>query len=464
MRSLLIVEDEKLIRQGIRTMAERSGVEIKEIYEANNGEAALEVLHSHRIEVMFTDIRMPRMDGVELVHNLKNLDYMPYVVAISGFDDFSYAVEMLRNGATEYLLKPIEREKIKEILTTLNEKINEKEKAIGSGSYDKLLKEEAYGVAFFSEDSLDQVENNLIRIPGMTNAAGVLLTREQAEIFSEEYESIGAGLSRMHHGDGELKFAVAEAGDARSRAFCLEKTISVDEEVPSVSEKLQELAKELLSENKRTRRIQMLSTENHLDLIKSWGALFDETRRGRISPEDFFEEMKKGMQELRDVYLQVMSEADVEKSRALELPLTYATISDYEDEVITFLIELSKRLLQVEDEEPAQRKINQAISYIKEHYSEDMNMATVSNYISMNYTLFSYSFKQYTGQNFVTFLKEIRLKAARDLLEKTDEKIIDVAHRVGYENEKHFLKTFKGEFGVSPGEYRRNMQRKEAEV
>ncbi|WP_026496311.1 response regulator transcription factor [Butyrivibrio sp. WCD3002] len=464
MRSLLIVEDEKLIRQGIRTMAERSGVKINEIYEANNGEAALEILRSHRIEVMFTDIRMPRMDGVELVHNLKSLGYMPYVVAISGFDDFSYAVEMLRNGATEYLLKPIEREKIKEILTTLNEKINEKEKAKGSGSYDKLLREEAYGVAFFAEESLDQIENDLIRIPGMTNAAGVLLTGEQAKIFPEEYESIGAGLSRLHQGDEELKFAVAEAVEARSRAFCIEKSISVDEPKPSVSEKLQELSKELLSENKRTRRIQMLSTENHLELIKNWGALFDETRRGRIAPELFIEEMKKDMQELRDVYQQVMSEDDIEKSRALELPLAFATISDYEDEVITFLIELSKRLLQVEDEEPMQRKINQAISYIKEHYSEDMNMATVSNYISMNYTLFSYSFKQYTGQNFVTFLKEIRLKAARDLLEKTDEKIIDVAHRVGYENEKHFLKTFKGEFGVSPGEYRRNMQRKEAEI
>ncbi len=102
-----------------------------------------------------------------------------------------------------------------------------------------------------------------------------------------------------------------------------------------------------------------------------------------------------------------------------------------------------------------------AVAYIKEHYCEDMNMATVSNYISMNYTLFSYAFKQYTGQNFVSFLKEIRLKAAREFLKDTDDKIIEIAHKVGYENEKHFLKTFKSEFGVSPGEYRKNMQRGE---
>ncbi len=156
-----------------------------------------------------------------------------------------------------------------------------------------------------------------------------------------------------------------------------------------------------------------------------------------------------------------MSDDQLEKSKALEMPLVYATISDYEDEVITFLIELSKCLLKAEDEEPTQKKMAVAVAYIKEHYCEDMNMATVSNYISMNYTLFSYAFKQYTGQNFVSFLKEIRLKAARELLKDTDDKIIEIAHKVGYENEKHFLKTFKSEFGVSPGEYRKNMQRGE---
>ncbi|MCR4797638.1 MAG: AraC family transcriptional regulator, partial [Lachnospiraceae bacterium] len=128
---------------------------------------------------------------------------------------------------------------------------------------------------------------------------------------------------------------------------------------------------------------------------------------------------------------------------------------------LDFLVNLNHRMQKQEQEEPAQKKMNQAIAYIREHYAEDMNMATVSNYISMNYTLFSYSFKQYTGQNFVSYLKEIRLSAARELLENTEEKIIDIAHRVGYDNEKHFLKTFKSQFGVSPSEYRKNMQRKE---
>ena len=84
-------------------------------------------------------------------------------------------------------------------------------------------------------------------------------------------------------------------------------------------------------------------------------------------------------------------------------------------------------------------------------------MAVVSNYISMNYSLFSYSFKQYTGSNFVNYLKEIRMREAKKLLTETDMKIIEISQAVGYDNEKHFMKIFKATCGVSPTEYRHNV-------
>ena len=62
MITLLLVEDEKLIRQGIRSMIERSGVLIDEIIECNNGESALEIIKDRHIDILFTDIRMPKMN------------------------------------------------------------------------------------------------------------------------------------------------------------------------------------------------------------------------------------------------------------------------------------------------------------------------------------------------------------------------------------------------------------------
>ncbi|MBO7599819.1 MAG: response regulator, partial [Lachnospiraceae bacterium] len=121
MKTLLIVEDEKLIRQGICTMVRRSGVPIELILECSNGEDALNILNSRKIDVMFTDIRMQKMDGVELVKHAFKLPDPPLMVAISGYDDFTYAVEMLRNGVREYLLKPVEREKITAVLKKLDD-------------------------------------------------------------------------------------------------------------------------------------------------------------------------------------------------------------------------------------------------------------------------------------------------------------------------------------------------------
>ena len=87
-------------------------------------------------------------------------------------------------------------------------------------------------------------------------------------------------------------------------------------------------------------------------------------------------------------------------------------------------------------------------------------MAVVSNYISMNYSLFSYAFKQYTGTNFVNFLKDLRMQEAKRLLETSDMRVNEISQAVGYENEKHFMKIFKATLGVSPTEYRKNIQLK----
>lgn len=66
-----------MIRQGLRVMIQRSGVPVDVILECKNGEEALAVLETQRIDVMFTDIRMPRMDGIELTKRVQELAHPP---------------------------------------------------------------------------------------------------------------------------------------------------------------------------------------------------------------------------------------------------------------------------------------------------------------------------------------------------------------------------------------------------
>lgn len=123
MKKLLIAEDEKLIRQGIEAIVMRSSVPIEEIILCKNGEEAYEIIKNQKIDVMITDIRMPKMDGITLVKEIQSLPFVPKLIVISGYDDFSYAVELLRFGAKEYILKPIERDKIIQILDKLEKEI-----------------------------------------------------------------------------------------------------------------------------------------------------------------------------------------------------------------------------------------------------------------------------------------------------------------------------------------------------
>ena len=102
--------------------------------------------------------------------------------------------------------------------------------------------------------------------------------------------------------------------------------------------------------------------------------------------------------------------------------------------------------------------MEEAIKYIDENYKNEINMTMVSNYVSMNYSVFSLDFKEYTGKNFVNYLKDIRLQEAKRLLDETDMKIIEIGEAVGYENDKHFLKVFKGAYSVTPSEYRKNIK------
>lgn len=138
MKTLLIAEDEKQIRRGIRAIVERSGLPVGEVLECKNGLEALALLEAGPVDVMIADIRMPGMDGLELVRRAAELAHPPLVLAISGYSEFSYAVEMLRHGVRDYLLKPVAPEKLVKALANLEGEIAAREEA-AKGLTDKHL-------------------------------------------------------------------------------------------------------------------------------------------------------------------------------------------------------------------------------------------------------------------------------------------------------------------------------------
>ena len=168
--------------------------------------------------------------------------------------------------------------------------------------------------------------------------------------------------------------------------------------------------------------------------------------------------MKDFTDNVRKIYKNSITDEAGEGLEKLKNVLSFEDIDEYREGLMEWIMKLRESICE-SDDSVAKMKIKAAVEYVKENYMKDLNMAVVSNYISMNYSMLSYLFKQYTGTNFVNYLKDIRIREAKKLLTETDMKIIEVSRAVGYDNEKHFMKTFRAECGVSPGEFRKNMQR-----
>ncbi len=487
MKTVLIVEDEKMIRQGIRAMIRRSGVPVEVIMECGNGEMALDILRSQKVDVMFTDIRMPKMTGVELVQSIQELDEKPLIVAVSGYADFSYAVEMLRMGAREYLLKPVEREKLWEVLRKLeqeisenressrtskrlgrqqlkylmlNERITEEEINTMQTEYESEFDLYAYQVCVLHPKEteapqerpyiyLHNIEGNDVYLVSEKNTQ-LLLKNELAQ----EY----AGVSLLHSGIRELRTAYKEALGARRRAFCTGcMPVYTDEPEKHVPEEFVEQGRRLTGAEMKLQRVQLLGTDKTEELVKAWNGLFHAVRNEWIRPSDFVNCMDDFFKEAQKTYRNVLAE-EQEAVKRLKAYYAYPALTDWRAAFMEWLLALHEQINSRFDSSKNQQKIKQAIAYIQENFDKDLNMAVVSNHISMNYSLFSYLFKEYTGSNFVNYLKGIRMEEAKRLLAETDLRIIEISAKIGYDNEKHFMKIFKASCGVSPSEYRKNVQ------
>lgn len=317
MKSLLIVEDEKMIRQGLRVMIQRSGVPVDVILECKNGEEALDVLETQQIDVMFTDIRMPRMDGIELTRRVQGLPHPPLIVAISGYDDFSYAVEMLRNGVREYLLKPVDRDKIRQIMEQLEQELAQRREdyendlRIGrqqmrhlmSGAdctpeemqtlkqkYDGLFYEGSYVVCCGDKDGETPENSGVILLENVDDGCVYVLEEDVLSPFlKNELPDGAAGISRPHQGLEHLREAYSEAAEARKRAFCIGRAVSAGEGAGRVPQGLRDEAAKLLNEQNCSQRIQLVGSGRTEELDRQWGRLFAEVAQERIAPDDFSE-------------------------------------------------------------------------------------------------------------------------------------------------------------------------------
>ncbi len=108
MTTVMIVDDEKLVRMGIKEETDWDLIGCEVVAEASNGEEALQLAEKTRPDLVISDIRMPRMDGIELAGKLLEKYPSMKVIFLTAYNEFEYARKAVRIGVSDYILKPFQ--------------------------------------------------------------------------------------------------------------------------------------------------------------------------------------------------------------------------------------------------------------------------------------------------------------------------------------------------------------------
>lgn len=120
---LLIVDDEPIIRRGIKSLVDFEQLKITEVFEASNGEMALKLFKEHLPDLVLADINMPKMNGLEFTEKAKAIKSDTKIALITGYDYFDYAHKAIKLGVDDYILKPVSKSDIEQLLAKLTQAI-----------------------------------------------------------------------------------------------------------------------------------------------------------------------------------------------------------------------------------------------------------------------------------------------------------------------------------------------------
>jgi Response regulator containing CheY-like receiver domain and AraC-type DNA-binding domain len=169
MYKVAIIDDEPIIVEGLSKIIPWERWECEVVATANDGKEGLEVICREKPDILFSDIRMPGMDGLAMIAGMRSEFPDTEVTILTGFKDFEYAKEAIRLGVTRFLSKPSKIEEIEEAVAAMHEKIKQREEA---------KKEEAAGAETKTETEAEEEHDT---------AAGGFIVSNAMKFIEENY-------------------------------------------------------------------------------------------------------------------------------------------------------------------------------------------------------------------------------------------------------------------------------------
>jgi len=393
----LVADDEEIIREGIAEMLS-SDAELKIVAQAENGKVALEQARECLPDLLFVDIDMPALNGLEFIEQLQTFLKGAVVVIITGYDDFEYTHKSIALGVFDYLLKPVMEPALFDVVIRAKKRITENRKQID-----------------YTEWARAQIEKNLPALRAVFASNWMAGHYGESEI-GEQLEYLGIEISKP------CGLTVARVSVCDPAAYAKH---GWDDNMLYFA--VENIAREAFSE--LTPVFSHKSDLGDLVLISA------------CEPGQLWLDAGKNLTWALEANLpvKVALAQQICSSRAA-LPETY----------MTMLEQMKTRIKRSGLAEKAR-------DYLLRNFGdENISLQSAAAHCFISPGHLSRIFRNELGVTFTDFLSQTRLRMATELLLNSDLKIHEIAEKSGYSTQHYFSVFFKRTFGVSPAEFRKN--------
>ncbi|MDO4337760.1 MAG: response regulator [Eubacteriales bacterium] len=489
---VVVADDEPVAVKAICHIIEMNCPQFQVVGTAENGEKALKVIEETEPDLVLTDIAMPLMSGLELAHQAGSRMPDLCFVIISGYQDFEYMRDAIRNGVLDYLTKPIVPSQMLPTMKNVEEKLNTfyynrrnallrkiclgedvSQKEISKffphkEFYAALLREnglprryspgkepELYGTIeeAFSVYGRDNMEELFLIPREILDGQSLVSYMKKVELRQKTegsyttllYYSRAFSASEISTKIRELFYWLNNLSTVGySQAVDLDKKKMLEGRLPSPdTTELSGLITEMEQYVKAGKYDRM---QKCIEIaFEKWGS----ERR----PQVWMEHSARRILNFIRTYTED-EESLIESEYQLEDIFYYATSMEI---LIQNLQNLFGRFGQKEKEKPkadSPEFFENVEKYLRGHLYEPPSLQELSDIFAISQAYMSKLFRKYTGQTYNQYLTGIRMERAKQLMKENNELYVkDIAEMVGYHDQFYFSRIFRSHTGKSPADY-----------
>ena len=496
MYRILIVDDESIEREGISFLIEKYKLPL-EVAQATNGKTALEYMRTHPIDILLTDVKMPQMDGLELARHTFEKYPDVRILVFSAYGEFEFAKKAMAAQAVSYLLKPIEVEEFRRVMTQILAQCDE----LAEKKKDEQQRGEAYRQQLLfrlvTGTGLGKAHSTEELFPGQTLC--LLHVQTENDYFATNEDAFCQILKDCT----QYKFEYINTYPDEAFVLFYSKYDLSDrlgDKLKGIQDKLRQngceasllLGIDFAGSENISARAQALSRIRN-ELYEAPDALLLEKEIGASvsyyaeAIEKLRAEVQAALNEHRpEIFLSAVQRLiqQLGQNRSLSKMYMYHVLYDllaqmYRAYGIQDLNEIGRGINRIlscntaaamcgvleeimaslqgtpePQTEDSSAIIRQVQKIVDAEYGEPLSLEYIAEKVYITPSYLSYIFKQMTGQNLIKYITDLRMYKARRMVADGNLKISQIARNCGYDNPSYFNKLFKNYFGVTPRQYR----------